>query len=119
MYIYGENKGMPAASKKSFASRLAALFTGKRKERKRIRDFSDADKELLECLKQAKSEWLAACSNYEFAEDQDEVDYYVYKIKACQIKYECYIKKAKQRGLRLDPYVSVHENQSVSREIST
>jgi hypothetical protein len=60
------------------------------------------NKELIENLKQAKEEWNRANINYEFALEQDLVDYYSYKIKAAQTRYTYLLKKIKKAGLRVD-----------------
>jgi len=40
-----------------------------------------------------------AIYNYEFTEDPELVDYYTYKIKATQPRYQYLLKKAKEKGL--------------------
>lgn len=60
------------------------------------------DQELIENIKNAKKEWINANTNFDYVDDQELVDYYTYKIKACQIRYEYYLKKAKERGVRLE-----------------
>lgn len=57
---------------------------------------------LLESIQQARQEWLNAVSNFDQAENEDLVDYYIYKMKACQVRYNYLIKKAKEMGLRHD-----------------
>lgn len=59
-----------------------------------------SDAELLENLKSAKKEWLDANVNFDYIEDKDIVDYYTYKILACQIRYEYFLKKAKEKGFK-------------------
>ncbi len=59
----------------------------------------DDTKELISNLKNAQSDFEIAVSNYEFAEEPDLVDYYTYKIKATQTRYQYLLKKAKERGL--------------------
>ena len=59
-----------------------------------------SDSELLESIKSAKKEWLDANMNFEYVEDKDIVDYYTYKILACQIRYEYFLKKAKEKGFK-------------------
>ncbi len=64
---------------------------------------TEEDRQLLENIKDAKSEWLNATISFEYAEETDVVDYYTYKIKACQLRYEFFLKKAKTRGLKVEP----------------
>jgi len=62
---------------------------------------------LMKCLKQARQEWLTAVENFDQAENDDMIDYYIYKMKACQIRYNYLLKRAKELGLRND----LHEAQ--------
>ena len=59
------------------------------------------DYRLIEDIKNAKNEWLEADTNFQYVCENEIVDYYTYVLKAAQIKYEYYLKKAKERGLRL------------------
>lgn len=54
---------------------------------------------LLKNITQARQDWLSAVSNFEQAEDSDLIDYYIYKMKACQVRYNYLLKKAKEIGL--------------------
>jgi hypothetical protein len=58
--------------------------------------------ELMEDINAARKEWIDASINYEFADDVDTIDYYSYKIKACQVRYNQLIKIAKIKGINLD-----------------
>lgn len=55
--------------------------------------------DLIKNLKNAQSDFETAISNYEFAKDPELVDYYTYKIKATQTRYQYLLKKAKEKGL--------------------
>lgn len=57
-------------------------------------------KELMELINTSRKQWNEALTNYEYAEGKDMVDYYIFHIKACQIKYEYLIKRAKGVGLK-------------------
>ena len=48
-----------------------------------------------------KTELNANIKNYEYAE-QDQVDYYLYQIKANQAKLDYLIKKAKEKNIELN-----------------
>ncbi len=61
---------------------------------------------LLKNIAQAKQDWLSAVSNFEQADDSDLIDYYIYKMKACQVRYNYLLKKAKEIGLRQDIHCS-------------
>ncbi|NMA66885.1 MAG: YaaL family protein [Clostridiaceae bacterium] len=53
-------------------------------------------KELRESINDAYREWQNALSNFESAEGKEMVDYYIYRIKASQIRYDYLLKKAKE-----------------------
>jgi hypothetical protein len=61
---------------------------------------------LLKNIRQARQDWLSAVSNFEQAEDADLIDYYIYKMKACQVRYNYLLKKAKEIGLKQDIHCS-------------
>lgn len=56
-------------------------------------------KELVKNLKNAQLEFESAINNYEFANEPELVDYYTYKIKATQTRYQYLLKKVKEKGL--------------------
>lgn len=58
--------------------------------------------ELIEGIKNARTEWVTANMNYEYADAAEMIDYYAYKIKACEIRYEYLLKKAKEIGVKVD-----------------
>jgi len=58
--------------------------------------------ELINSIRTAKAEWNNAVTNYEFAKDSEMVDYFTYKIKACETIYQYYIKKAKEKGIKAE-----------------
>lgn len=57
---------------------------------------------LLKDIRQARQEWMNAASNFEQADDPDLIDYYIYKMKACQVMYNYLLRKAKESGLKQD-----------------
>lgn len=56
--------------------------------------------ELIESIKNARRDWICASSNFNYANDKETVDYYTYMMKACQIRYEYLIKKAKENEIK-------------------
>lgn len=56
--------------------------------------------ELVENLKKTRNEWVTATMNYEFAQEDELIDYYIYLMKAAQLKYDYLLKKAKERGVK-------------------
>lgn len=69
--------------------------------RKRVLQDWDETEELLGCINDARTEWLNANMNFNYAEDSEVIDYYTYKIKASEIRYEYYLKKAREMGIKL------------------
>ena len=53
-------------------------------------------RELTENIHDAYIEWKNAMANFETAEGKEMVDYYAYKIKASEIRYDYLIRKAKE-----------------------
>lgn len=53
-------------------------------------------RQLTESIQDAHMEWQSALSNFDSAEGQEMVDYYAYRIKASQIRYDFLLKKAKE-----------------------
>ena len=56
--------------------------------------------ELLRYIMDARNEWLEASTNFEHAYEEKLIDYYTYKMKACEARYTYFIKLAKEKGLR-------------------
>ena len=66
----------------------------------RIREsLSKEDREILKAVFEARDEWIEACNNFEYVYEEMLVDYYVYKLKACESKYAYFVKLAKEKGL--------------------
>lgn len=61
--------------------------------------FDEDTKYLMENLRNAQSDFENAINNYDFAEDPELIDYYIYKIKASQARYQYLLKKVKEKGL--------------------
>ncbi len=59
------------------------------------------NRELIESINNAKDEWIAAQKNFQFVDTDDGVDYYAYKIKAYEVKYQALLKEAKNRGVKI------------------
>lgn len=67
--------------------------------RKREPGSGAAADELMNALLEARNEWLDAVSCFEHASEEQLVDYYTYKMKACEARYTYFIKLAKEKGL--------------------
>ncbi len=61
-------------------------------------------KDLIECIHQARQEWLNAAANFDQADNEDMVDYYIYRMKASQVRYNYLLKIAKETGLKQNVY---------------
>lgn len=81
-----------------------------RQARKALRLFADKHKEivagtgleeneLLKTVVDAKNEWLETIASFEHVYEDNLIDYYTYKMKACEARYSYYIKKAKEIGI--------------------
>jgi hypothetical protein len=62
----------------------------------------DEKRELIESIKNARKEWENANLNFEFAAEAGIIDYYTYKIKACEVRYDYLVRKAKEKGIRAE-----------------
>jgi hypothetical protein len=58
------------------------------------------ESELLRYITDARNEWLEANMNFEHAYEEKLIDYYTYKMKACEARYTYFIKMAKEKGLK-------------------
>lgn len=82
------------------------LLFSKRRAKKNYLDYSTERAEIIESLKNARNEWMNANINFDYVSDQEMIDFYTYQIKACEIRYEYYLKKAKKFGLSAEPLES-------------
>ena len=64
----------------------------------------EKESELIESIKFVKKSLDNMYKNLEFA-DGDLIDYFTYKIKAEESKYNYLIKKAKNKNLKFEPYM--------------
>ncbi|MCX7922742.1 MAG: YaaL family protein [Clostridia bacterium] len=88
--------------KSGFLQKFFGLFSPKRNTGIKNSGYPKDTLELIETIKVARKEWMNAYTNFDYADDEMIVDYYTYKIKACQVRYEYLIKKAKEKGLKVD-----------------
>lgn len=79
---------------------LSGLFISSKTEASIGLSLGDESMELLETIKNARQDWITANINFEQADNSKMVDYYTYKIKACEVRYEYLIKKAKDQGIK-------------------
>jgi hypothetical protein len=68
--------------------------------RSRARAALTADeRQIIDAALEAKEEWLEAGINFEQVTDELLVDYYVYRMKACESRYTYFLRLAKAKGL--------------------
>ncbi|MGE5472875.1 MAG: DUF2508 family protein [Ignavibacteriales bacterium] len=90
MKLKGQEKFISFLDK---VSERRSIITRKKKSREEL-------EEVVENLKKARNEWVIASMNYEFAQEEDLIDYYIYLMKAAQLKYDYLLKKAKEKGAK-------------------
>lgn len=56
--------------------------------------------ELLEMVRKARNEWLDASTSFEHVNEEELVDYFTYKMKACESRYAFFLRKAKEQGIK-------------------
>lgn len=82
---------------KSESLNFLRKFAGaKAREAAKLAEKEEHLRELTENIQDAYTEWQNAMANFETAEGKEMVDYYAYKIKASEIRYDYLIRKAKE-----------------------
>jgi len=56
-------------------------------------------KALLRSLREAKRELDVARSNFEFAENEEMVDFFIHSLNAAETRFQFLLKKAKEKGI--------------------
>ena len=87
-------------ARESILSRLIKLLQFRGGMRTHVLQNKDEAAELLDCIDDARTEWLNANMNFNYAGDSEIIDYYTYKIKASEIRYEYYLRKAREMGIK-------------------
>lgn len=62
----------------------------------------DEKKEILRNIINTRAALTNANKNFEFANTNDLIDYYIYKIKAMQTQLDSLIKLAKEKGIEIN-----------------
>lgn len=101
MFLHIPQKTGERAGKASIMARLSGILAAKEKW-ENSKSSNLEIQEILECVKNARKEWLSACNGFEYADSQDVIDYYTYKIKAHELQYEYFLKKAKEMGIKAE-----------------
>jgi len=97
--VVGTIEQIKSKSQDSFAA-FVDKVSQQRKIIKKNKKNREEIEEVVENLKKARNEWVIATMNYEFAREDELIDYYIYLMKASQLKYEYLLKKAKERGAK-------------------
>lgn len=85
----------PKIQKVNLMERIMRIFADSKK------NFINEELELIECIEKARNEWEHAYSSFESAKENEIIDYYIYNMKACQVKYEYLLRKAKKKGIKM------------------
>jgi len=82
---------------KSDSFKFLRKFVGaKAREAAKLAEKEEIMRELTESIQDAYTEWQNAMANFETAQSKEMVDYYSYKIKASEIRYDYLLRKAKE-----------------------
>lgn len=57
------------------------------------------EQEILQAANQAREEWIDTINNFDYVCEDMLVDYYIYKLKACESRYTYFVKLVKEKGL--------------------
>ena len=102
MNIYPEKSQQAGKKLGGFLSILLEKLSTRERMNKMIKENNMNEAHvILEEIKNARNEWINANMDFEYADDQEMVDYCIYKIKASEIRYEYFIRKAKEKGIRV------------------
>lgn len=63
---------------------------------------SQEDQELIRCVQLAMEEWNQAEKFFESVSEPDLIDYAIFRIEACKKRYQYLLKKAKEKGVKVD-----------------
>lgn len=96
---YGEKADIQIERNGFFSKALGRFFL--KSEVSEEQTVVDGVRELLESIKEAKIEWMSANTNFEQAVDFEMIDYYTYRIKASEVRYQYLLKEAKEKGIRV------------------
>lgn len=64
-----------------------------------IAELSADERELLRVVQEARDEWIETNQNFNYVHEEMLVDYYIYRIKACEARYTYFLKQIKEKGL--------------------
>jgi hypothetical protein len=85
---HGKNPIGPGTAKKTILSKISHTAL-----------LSAEDRDLLRVTLEARDEWLDTNTNFDYVHEDMLVDYYTYKLKACEARYTYFLKLVKEKGL--------------------
>ncbi|MDK2800840.1 MAG: hypothetical protein PWP27_2094 [Clostridiales bacterium] len=91
----------PSEDNNNILQELLSNFFMQKKPPVKINPKMREKEELIANLNQAKKELDIANTNFEFAQDEELVDYFIYKIKAAETRYQYLLKKAKEKNINV------------------
>lgn len=57
------------------------------------------EQELIKAALEARDEWIETSRNFDYVREEMLIDYYTYRMKASEVKYDYFIKLVKEKGL--------------------
>ncbi len=84
----GDNRLKPKKDKDTVVSRISARA-----------NLTAEEKDILEAALEARDEWIDTSANFEYVSEELLVDYYIYRLKACEARYTYFVRLAKEKGL--------------------
>ncbi|MGE4282776.1 MAG: YaaL family protein [Clostridia bacterium] len=99
---------MKPTENSNYIQELLSNLIASRKPPIHIDPESREKQELIDYLFQAKKELDIANSNFEFAKDNELIDYFIYEIKAAETRYQYLLKKAKERNISVASFENIH-----------
>lgn len=84
----GKDHSKPKSIKKPLFSKVSSAAA-----------LTNEEQELLRITLEARDEWIETSANFEHVYEEMLIDYYTYRIKACEARYAYFIKLVKEKGL--------------------
>jgi hypothetical protein len=84
----GSGQIKPKAGKRSMLARTQTAV-----------QLSSEEQDLLNAAAEAHQEWIEVNNAFNYVRDELLIDYYTYRIKACEARYSYYLQLIKAKGL--------------------
>jgi len=89
---YGRHRGNNPPKSKGVLRRMFSKASAQT-------ELTEEEQEILDSVRNAKDEWIDTSTNFEYVHEEMLVDYFTYKLKACESRYSYFVKLAKEKGL--------------------